>query len=286
MHIERSDLSRKGASSAGPDGGRRSFGMLQCPKCTPFGRASGQARSGTARRPRISRGEVRRSNIAGHDGEAANGARGRGGASQRRAVGCPGRRSAARPPASTADAGPARCPYGVEPDGDQPRRTGPRRRPDARCLAAHRHRARRARVRQPPTRPPRGNAGCATPCDAGTGPSHRPRGRVHGRVRADYEALEPARSIDVGLIDDRHRRVVVDECWNTFGDIGAAARSSDRKVAEAEALAVARWGDVEHHVGLVWIVRATAANRALVARYPEVFAARIPRAPRSGGWTR
>ena len=103
-----------------------------------------------------------------------------------------------------------------------------------------------------------------------------------GTFELPTKPLEPARSIDVGLIDDRHRRVVVDECWNTFGDIGAAARSSDRKVAEAEALAFARWGDVEHHVGLVWTVRATAANRALVARYPEVFAAQFPGS--SIGW--
>ena len=63
-----------------------------------------------------------------------------------------------------------------------------------------------------------------------------------GTFELPTKPLEPARSIDVGLIDDRHRRVVVDECWNTFGDIGAAARSSDRKVAEAEALAARTLG--------------------------------------------
>ncbi len=87
---------------------------------------------------------------------------------------------------------------------------------------------------------------------------------------------EPWRSADVGLRDDRRRRLVLVECWNTIGDIGAAARSSDRKRAEAEALVAARWGDAPAGVGVVWVVRATARNRALVARYPEVFAARFP----------
>jgi hypothetical protein len=72
------------------------------------------------------------------------------------------------------------------------------------------------------------------------------------------------------------------ECWNTIGDIGAAARSSERKRAEAEALAIARWGEATQAVGLVWVVRATAPNRALVSRYPEVFAARFPGS--SAGW--
>jgi hypothetical protein len=105
------------------------------------------------------------------------------------------------------------------------------------------------------------------------------RGRAAGYTgtfELATKPLEPARSIDVGLIDDRRRRIIIDECWNTFGDIGVAARSSDRKVAEAEAVASARWGEEAHEVGLVWTVRATAANRALIARYPEVFAARFP----------
>jgi len=103
-----------------------------------------------------------------------------------------------------------------------------------------------------------------------------------GTFELPTKPLEPARSIDVGLLDDRHRRVIIDECWNTFGDVGAAARSSDRKVAEAEAFATARWGEEAHQVALVWTVRATAANRALVARYPAVFAARFPGS--SAGW--
>jgi transcriptional regulator with XRE-family HTH domain len=92
---------------------------------------------------------------------------------------------------------------------------------------------------------------------------------------------EPWRSIDVGLSSERLRACLAVECWNALGNIGAAARSSNRKLAEMSAMAVARWG-VEGVGGLVWVVRATAANRALVARYPEVFASRFPGSSR--GW--
>ncbi len=96
-----------------------------------------------------------------------------------------------------------------------------------------------------------------------------------GLVELPTKPNEPWRSIDVALIDDVHRRLTVVECWNTIGDIGAAARTSTRKLAEAEAIATARWGERTHDVGLVWVVRATKRNRALVARYPEVFASRF-----------
>jgi len=87
---------------------------------------------------------------------------------------------------------------------------------------------------------------------------------------------DPTRSSDVGLRDDRRRLVVLVECWNTIGDVGAAARSSARKVAEAEAAAVAFGGDRSHRVATCWVVRATRANRDLVQRYPEVFRSRFP----------
>jgi len=45
-----------------------------------------------------------------------------------------------------------------------------------------------------------------------------------------------------------------------------------RKLAEAQSVAVTRWGSAPSVVGLVWVIRASARNRALVARYPEVFA--------------
>jgi transcriptional regulator with XRE-family HTH domain len=85
---------------------------------------------------------------------------------------------------------------------------------------------------------------------------------------------EPWRSCDVGL-GSASRRVAVDvECWNSFGDIGAATRSSNRKVAELDQIAVARWG-AAGRAALVWVVRDTDRNHAVVARYPEVFASRF-----------
>ena len=35
-------------------------------------------------------------------------------------------------------------------------------------------------------------------------------------------------------------------------------------------------GRAEHTVSGCWVVRATRANRALIARYPELFATRFP----------
>ena len=105
-----------------------------------------------------------------------------------------------------------------------------------------------------------------------------------GLVELPTKPSEPWRSIDVALCDEARRRLAVVECWNTIGDIGAAARTSSRKLVEASGLAAARWGQAPSEVGLVWVVRATARNRALVARYPEVFAARFPGS--SLGWVR
>ncbi|HEU4572293.1 MAG TPA: helix-turn-helix transcriptional regulator, partial [Candidatus Limnocylindrales bacterium] len=68
---------------------------------------------------------------------------------------------------------------------------------------------------------------------------------------------EPWRSTDVALEDARRRLLVLAECWNSFGDLGAAARSSNRKAAEAEALAIARLGEGAR-VRACWVVRATA----------------------------
>jgi transcriptional regulator with XRE-family HTH domain len=92
---------------------------------------------------------------------------------------------------------------------------------------------------------------------------------------------DPARSVDVHAGSDERREAVDIECWNTIGDIGAAARSSHRKVADLEQAAVARWGETAR-VGLVWVVRDTARNHDLVRRYPEVFAAAFPGS--SKGW--
>jgi transcriptional regulator with XRE-family HTH domain len=96
-----------------------------------------------------------------------------------------------------------------------------------------------------------------------------------GLFELSTRPLEPARSADVGLRDDRRRRLVLVECWNTIGDVGAAARSTDRKLAEARQLAIALGADRPHQVASCWVVRSTTRNRAIVARYPAVFAARF-----------
>jgi transcriptional regulator with XRE-family HTH domain len=86
---------------------------------------------------------------------------------------------------------------------------------------------------------------------------------------------DPSLSTDVGLTDDVHRRLIQVECVNTFGSVNAAVRSTDRKRAEAEALAVAVGQGDPYLVHQVWVVRATRRNRALLARYPELFASRF-----------
>jgi transcriptional regulator with XRE-family HTH domain len=88
---------------------------------------------------------------------------------------------------------------------------------------------------------------------------------------------ESERSIDARLIDRTRRRLVIVECWNTFSDLGAATRSSNRKVQDALQNAVAIAGDgAPFEVGLCWVVRDTQSNRDLVARYRSIFEARLP----------
>jgi transcriptional regulator with XRE-family HTH domain len=104
-------------------------------------------------------------------------------------------------------------------------------------------------------------------------------GRQAGYQRSFELGLKPSepwRSVDVGLRDDRARRLILVEYWNSFGDIGAASRSTNRKVAEAEALAVSIGDGRAYTVHVCWVVRASKRNRDLVNRYPELFAARFP----------
>ena len=95
---------------------------------------------------------------------------------------------------------------------------------------------------------------------------------------------DPRHSADVGLRHDHRPVLALAESWNLMGDIGAAARSTNRKLAEAEQLAVALGGDRPYRVAGCWVVRATRRNRNLVARYPEGFATRFPGS--SVGWVR
>jgi transcriptional regulator with XRE-family HTH domain len=83
-------------------------------------------------------------------------------------------------------------------------------------------------------------------------------------------ATDPRYSIDV-LVRAGERLLLL-ECWNTMRDFGAAVRSTQRKIAEAEELAVAVGAAGVH---ACWLVRPTAANRDLVRLYPEAIRARF-----------
>ena len=138
-------------------------------------------------------------------------------------------------------------------------------------------------VRFEATRDPRDE-----PADAGHLAMQELLLRWHARLGAPARSklptkpAEPWRSTDVGIRHDRHRVLILVECWNTFGDIGAAARSTNRKLAEAATLRRAIGEDNAYRVAGCWVIRATIRNRELVSRYPELFRARFPGS--SAGW--
>jgi hypothetical protein len=103
--------------------------------------------------------------------------------------------------------------------------------------------------------------------------------RGHRVVRAFELAtrpLDPRHSVDVCLGDDLNHVLILIEVWNTIRDLGAAARSTDRKRREAEGLAAISGRGAAYRVAVVWIVRASAPNRTLIGRYPEIFRSRFP----------
>jgi transcriptional regulator with XRE-family HTH domain len=101
------------------------------------------------------------------------------------------------------------------------------------------------------------------------------RSGYHGGPELPTRPSDPARSSDVVLRDDRSRFLILVECWNTFGDLGGAIRSTNRKRAEAAEVAIAVGGDRPYRVFACWVVRDVERNRQLVARYPELFAAQF-----------
>lgn len=108
-------------------------------------------------------------------------------------------------------------------------------------------------------------------------------GRSNGygsRVELPVGRGDLRHSIDVCLVDRSARRLLIQEAWNTFGDLGAAARSFDRKLAAAEEIATGM-GLEGATIHGVWVVRSTRANRALVARYPEFITSRFPGSSRA-----
>lgn len=101
-------------------------------------------------------------------------------------------------------------------------------------------------------------------------------GRETGRGRTFELPTRPANpslSVDVCVTDGEQRVLIIEECWNSFGSINASVRSTRRKIAEAEQLAVAIGGDQgPYRVTAVWVVRDTRRNRGILGHYPEVFA--------------
>jgi transcriptional regulator with XRE-family HTH domain len=97
-----------------------------------------------------------------------------------------------------------------------------------------------------------------------------------GQFELPIGSSDPSLSVDVFVRDDRRRRLIVEEAWNSIGDIGASARSFQRKIALAREVALALGGDQPYKVHGVWVVRATRRNRELVASYPEVFTRFFP----------
>ena len=95
---------------------------------------------------------------------------------------------------------------------------------------------------------------------------------------------DPSMSIDVCVRDSRNRVLIIEEAWNTFGDVGAAARSTARKCAEAADLAATIDDGPPYRVASVWVIRPSAGNRSLLARFPSVFTAACPGPSR--GWIR
>ena len=91
---------------------------------------------------------------------------------------------------------------------------------------------------------------------------------------------DPRQSIDVCVRDPRHRVLIIQEAWNTFCDIGAAVRSTNRKTAQAADLAATIDNGAPYRVATIWVIRPTAANRRLVARYPEIFHSAFPASSR------
>ncbi|HEX5015414.1 MAG TPA: helix-turn-helix transcriptional regulator [Candidatus Limnocylindrales bacterium] len=93
-------------------------------------------------------------------------------------------------------------------------------------------------------------------------------GRI-GSFELRTRAARDSGSADVGIRDDRCRVLILIELWNALTDLGAAARSTARKLAEAETLAEFRG----YRVASCWLLLDTAANRTIVRSHPEVLRA-------------
>jgi transcriptional regulator with XRE-family HTH domain len=92
------------------------------------------------------------------------------------------------------------------------------------------------------------------------------RGGWRGTFEVPSNPREPSLAIDLAL-EGPNRQLVLVEIWNRIDDLGAAVRSSDRKLAQ-----VARPG---REVGSCWLFVDSAANRQIVQRYPAILRTRF-----------
>jgi transcriptional regulator with XRE-family HTH domain len=94
------------------------------------------------------------------------------------------------------------------------------------------------------------------------------------RFESASDPRAPGHSSDVELRRPDRATVLV-EIWNRLDDLGAAVRSSDRKLADVHSR---RSGAVAS----CWLLVDTAANHAIVRRYPAILRARFRGS--SSGW--
>jgi transcriptional regulator with XRE-family HTH domain len=100
-----------------------------------------------------------------------------------------------------------------------------------------------------------------------------------GRFEAPSDPGAPSHSTDIELSRTDGRCVLV-EIWDRFEDIGAAVRSSDRKLADLER----RRAAMGARVRTCWLLTDTSANHQVVRRYPAILHARF--AGSSAAWVR
>lgn len=105
-------------------------------------------------------------------------------------------------------------------------------------------------------------------------------GRQHGRPANVELSTSSARApfvADVVLRDDPQRVLLLIEIVNRAGDLGSIARATNRKTIELEAMAALLGrGQGPYRVAACWLLLDTAANRRLVASYPEFLRSRFP----------